>query len=259
MNGSLTNTGPSEQEEAGAGEHDPARPDGSVEAEAPRPGRRSAPEASEPPHRRIPRRPRTFTAPVPEEPATPPAGGEASGPAGPVDFLWYVLRVQSGREESVANSLRKKLTLLKFDDRVRQVAVPKQKVTEIKEGKKRIKAQKVFPGYIFLEMALDDDLWYLLRDTGGIGDFVGSQQKPLPMTSAEVRKIMDIMEEKEEPKEVKIDLQKHDAVKIKEGPFENFDGVVEEVNPARGIVRVMVSIFGRSTPVDLEYWQVEKL
>lgn len=181
-------------------------------------------------------------------------------PSGPtVDFEWYVLRVQSGREDTVSNNLRKKLRLHGMDEKVRQVAVPKQKMTEIKEGKKRVRAQKVFPGYIFVEMALDDDLWYLIRDTNGIGDFVGSQQKPVPMASTEVKKVLDIMEEKEEPKEVKIDLHKHDAVKIKEGPFENFDGIVEEVNPQRGIVRVMVAIFGRSTPVDLEYWQVEKL
>ncbi|MGE3163336.1 MAG: transcription termination/antitermination protein NusG [Planctomycetota bacterium] len=196
--------------------------------------------------------------PVRPRPVAPEAAEVT--PSGPtVDFEWYVLRVQSGREDTVSNNLRKKLRLHGMDEKVRAVAVPKQKMTEIKEGKKRVRAQKVFPGYIFVEMALDDDLWYLIRDTTGIGDFVGSQQKPVPMASAEVRKVLDIMEEKEEPKEVKIDLHKHDAVKIKEGPFENFDGIVEEVNPQRGIVRVMVAIFGRSTPVDLEYWQVEKL
>lgn len=201
----------------------------------------------------MPKRPRMKKPTRPEPaPATENVGGTG-------EFLWYVLRVQSGREDTVSNNLRKKLVLHGFDELVRQVAVPKQKVTEIKDGKKRVRAQKVFPGYIFVEMDLSDDLWYLIRDTSGIGDFVGSQTKPIPMAATEVRKILDIMEEKEEPQEVKIDLVKHDAVKIKQGPFENFDGIVEEVNPARGIVRVMVAIFGRSTPVDLEYWQVEKL
>ncbi|MCI0652139.1 MAG: transcription termination/antitermination protein NusG, partial [Planctomycetes bacterium] len=172
---------------------------------------------------------------------------------------WYVLRVQSGREDSIANNLRKKLTLTQKGHLVRDIVVPKQNLTEIKEGKKRVKKQKLYPGYIFLEAMLEDELWFLIRDTSGIGDFVGTGAKPLPMPAAEVSKLRNIMEEKEEAPAVKIDLIKNDAVKIKEGPFENFDGTVEEVNPAKGIVRVMVTIFGRSTPVDLEYWQVEKL
>lgn len=175
------------------------------------------------------------------------------------EFEWYVLRVQSGRESTVSNNLRKKLVLAKKDHLVREIAVPKQKLTEIKEGKKKIREQKLFPGYVFLEMKLEDDLWYLIRDTSGIGDFVGSHRHPIPMPASEVSKIRRMMEEKEEPQEVKIDLVKNDPVKIKEGPFENFDGYVEEVQPGKGMVRVMVSIFGRATPVDLEYWQVEKL
>ncbi|MEE8141635.1 MAG: transcription termination/antitermination protein NusG, partial [Planctomycetota bacterium] len=153
----------------------------------------------------------------------------------------------------------KKLALTQMDHLVRGIVVPKQRVTEIKDGKKRVRAQKLFPGYVFVEAVLRDELWYLIRDTSGIGDFVGSHQMPIPMAPSEVRKILDIMEEKEEVPEVKIDLIKDDSVKIKEGPFENFDGIVEEINPSKGVVRVMVTIFGRATPVDLEYWQVEKL
>lgn len=178
---------------------------------------------------------------------------------GAESFNWYVLRVQSGREDTCSNALRKKVMLAKLEHLVRNIAVPKQKVTEIKDGKKKIRAQKLFPGYIFIEMSLADDLWYLIRDTSGIGDFVGSYQKPMPMAPKEVDKIMSMMAEKETAPAVKIDLVKNDMVKIKEGPFENFDGVVEEVQAAKGLVRVMVTIFGRATPVDLEYWQVEKL
>lgn len=177
----------------------------------------------------------------------------------PLEFNWYVLRVQSGREDTCSNALRKKVMLAKVDHYVKEIAVPKQKITEIKDGKKRVRSQKLYPGYIFIHMALQDEVWYLIRDTSGIGDFVGSHQAPIPMPADEVRKIMSQMEEKEEAPEVKIDLVKNDMVKIKEGPFENFDGVVEEVQPAKGMVRVMVTIFGRATPVDLEYWQVEKL
>ena len=175
------------------------------------------------------------------------------------DFHWYVLRVQSGREDTCSNALRKKVMLAKLEHLLRKIVVPKQKVTEIKDGKQKIRAQKLFPGYIFIEMVLADDLWYLIRDTSGFGDFVGSYQKPMPMAPKEVDKILSMMAEKETAPAVKIDLVKNDMVKIKEGPFENFDGVVEEVQPSKGVVRVMVTIFGRATPVDLEYWQVEKL
>lgn len=174
-------------------------------------------------------------------------------------FHWYVLQVQSGREESIVNNLKKKLVLTKMDQFVEDVVIPKQKVTEIKEGKKRTRKQKLFPGYVFVKACLEDDLWYLIRDTTGIGDFLGSGQKPTPMAESEVRKVLDIMEEKEEAPQVHIDLNRGDTVKISSGPFENFDGVVDEVIPQKGVVRVMVTIFGRSTPVDLEYWQIERL
>ena len=203
---------------------------------------------------------------APASPAPAPSAAAAAASGGPEVsdtpqeevVAWYVLRVQSGREDSIANNLRKKLALTKMDHLVEDVVVPKQNVTAIKEGKKRTRKEKLFPGYIFVHARLEDDLWYLVRDTSGIGDFIGSG-RPIPMGEAEVRKVLDIMEEKEEAPQVKIDLMANDTVKIVEGPFENFDGVVEEVNPGKGIVRVMVTIFGRSTPVDLEYWQVEKL
>lgn len=201
-----------------------------------------------------------------ETPTSAPVAGAPAENAGPVDadgapleFNWYVLRVQSGREDTCSNALRKKVMLAKMDGFVKEIAVPKQKLTEIKDGKRRIRSQKLYPGYIFIHMALADEVWYLIRDTSGIGDFVGSHQAPTPMPAEEVRKIKSQMEEKEEAPAVKIDLVKNDMVKIKEGPFENFDGVVEEVQAAKGMVRVMVTIFGRATPVDLEYWQVEKL
>ncbi len=198
-----------------------------------------------------------------EPPAPPPAPAvtevRVAPPSPRGDFAWYVLQVQSGREESIVNNLKKKLALTKMDQWVQDVVVPKQKITEIKEGKKRTRKQKLFPGYVFVKACLEDDLWYLIRDTSGIGDFLGSGQKPIAMAESEVRKVLDIMEEKEEAPQVHIDLNRGDTVKITSGPFENFDGVVDEVIPSKGVVRVMVTIFGRSTPVDLEYWQIERL
>ena len=134
-------------------------------------------------------------------------------------------------------------------------------MSEVRDGKKRIREEKLYPGYFFMEMQLVEEIWYLLRDTPGVGDFVGGGSKPIPMVASEVKKLLDIIEERErdEPPEVKIEVDKNDTVKITDGPFENFEGVVEEVHPGKGQVRVMVTIFGRETPVDLEYWQVEKV
>lgn len=172
---------------------------------------------------------------------------------------WYVLRVASGREESVKEGLLKKVQLAGLQDQIPTVLVPTERVSEIKGGKKRFRERKLYPGYIIVEMDLTDDVWYLIKDTNGIGDFVGSFQKPIPLTPPEVEKILNTLKTKEESPDVKIDLEAQDRVKIKEGPFENFDGVVDEIFPAKGQVRVIVTIFGRATPVDLEYWQVEKI
>lgn len=173
---------------------------------------------------------------------------------------WYVLRVASGREEAVREALLKKVQLAGLGDHVPTVLVPTERVSEIKGGKKRFKERKLYPGYIIVEMDLTDDIWYLIKDTSGIGDFVGSSfQRPTPLPPAEVDKILNALKNKEEAPEVKIDLEPQDRVKIKEGPFENFDGTVDEIFPAKGQVRVIVTIFGRGTPVDLEYWQVEKI
>lgn len=172
---------------------------------------------------------------------------------------WYVLRVASGREDSIKETLLKKVQLAGLAEHVPTVLVPTERVSEIKGGKKRFKERKLYPGYIIVEMDLNDDVWYMIKDTSGIGDFVGSFQKPSPLPPPEVEKILNTLKNKEEAPEVKIDLEPQDRVKIKEGPFENFDGTVDEIFPTKGQVRVIVTIFGRATPVDLEYWQVEKI
>ena len=172
---------------------------------------------------------------------------------------WYVLRVQSGREEKVKNTLKRKIQLSGLEDKVTNVLVPTENVTEIKSGKKRVREQKLYPGYILVEMDLGDEVWFVIRDTPGIGDFLGSYGQPVPMEPAEVERILKGEQEKEEQPTIKIDLERGQSVKIKEGPFENFDGVVDELFPEKGMVKVIVNIFNRATPVELEYWQVEKL
>lgn len=172
---------------------------------------------------------------------------------------WYVLRVQAGREDTVRNTLLKKIQLSGLEESIPTVLVPTERVSEVRGGKKRYRDNKLYPGYIIVEMDLTDEVWFLIKDTSGIGDFVGSYQKPVPLSPSEVKNLLKTMEGKEEAPEVKIDFNAGDGVKIKEGPFENFDGVVEETFPTKGTVRVIVTIFGRATPVDLEYWQVEKI
>ena len=173
--------------------------------------------------------------------------------------LWYVIRVQSGREEKVRRSLERRIKAAGAEEILPSVVVPTETVSEIKGGKKRVTKKKIFPGYIMVEMEATDEALYLIRETPGVGDFVGSHMKPTPMEPHEVARLLGDMERQAETPKLKINFQKGESVKIKEGPFENFDGVVEEVNPEKGLVRVVVTIFSRPTPVELEYWQVEPI
>jgi transcriptional antiterminator NusG len=172
---------------------------------------------------------------------------------------WYVIRVQSGREEKVRKGLEKRIKAAGAEEIVSRVVVPTETVSEIKGGKKRVSKKKIFPGYVMVEMEATDEALYLIRETPGVGDFVGSHMKPTPMEDHEVARLLGDMERQEETPKLKINFQKGESVKIKEGPFENFDGIVDDVNPEKGIVRVIVTIFSRPTPVELEYWQVEPI
>lgn len=172
---------------------------------------------------------------------------------------WYVLRVQSGREDRVANNLRKRIAAAGLEETIPQVLVPTETVSEIKNGKKRTRKRKLYPGYIVCEMDITDDAWFLIRETSGIGDFVGAHGRPAPMSPKEVEGLLGTMEESEEKPKIQIQFQKGESVKVKEGPFESFDGIVDEVDAEKGMVKVIVTIFGRPTPVELEYWQVEAI
>lgn len=172
---------------------------------------------------------------------------------------WYVVRVQSGREDTVRENLERRVKSAGLENIIARVLVPTEKVSEIKGGRRRVSQKKIYPGYIMLEMDYNEDAWFLVRETPGIGDFIGSHGEPVPMADHEVEKIIGEVEKQEEKPKLKIDFKKGDSVKIKEGPFENFDGVVDEVIPAKGMVKVIVTIFGRPTPVELEYWQVEAI
>lgn len=170
---------------------------------------------------------------------------------------WFVLRVQSGREDKIREAIERRVKAAGLEADVERVLVPTETISEIKGGKRRVTRRKIFPGYLVLQMSMTDDVWYVIRDTPGVGDFLGAHGKPTLMEPHEVEKLLGEMQTGAEKPKLKIDFQKGDSVKVKEGPFENFEGIVEEVNPVKGIVRVIVTIFGRPTPVDLEYWQIE--
>jgi transcriptional antiterminator NusG len=180
----------------------------------------------------------------------------------PPELVWYVLKVQSSREDTIRDALGRRVKMLALDRFFGKIVVPTEKITEIRNNKKRIVERKTYPGYIMIEMELNEKTWFLVRETPGVGDFVGAHGTPTKMTDAEVNQMLGQETAKTEdavPAKVRIDVERGDRVKIKDGPFENFDGTVEEVIEGRGLVKVMLIIFNRPTPVDLEYWQVERI
>ncbi len=203
-----------------------------------------------------------------EEPTVAPSASgtveESTGTSAPKppSKRWYVLRVQSNKEDSVREKLEKKVKAEGMEELIPRVLVPTEKVTEIKGGKKRVTQRKLYPGYVMVEMILTEESQHFVRGVSGVGDFVGPTAKtPVPLTSQEVDKILGDAKktaEDSQPK-VHISFSPGDSVKIKEGPFQNFDGIVEEVIPDKGLVKVVVTIFGRPTPVELEYWQMESV
>ena len=172
---------------------------------------------------------------------------------------WFVIHTLTGQEEKVKTSLQKAIEAGKYGDSISQVLVPMEKVSEVKAGKKTISERRVFPGYVMVEMDLSDETWYLIKTTPGVSGFVGSGSRPVPLQEEEVAQILQATQEKMEKPTPKVIFEKGEGVRINEGPFNNFNGMVEEVNPEKGKLKVMVTIFGRATPVELEYWQVEKV
>jgi transcriptional antiterminator NusG len=178
----------------------------------------------------------------------------------PPKMDWYILKVQSNREDSIRESLKRRVAVAGLDRYFGEVIVPVEMVSEFKGGKKRVVKRKLYPGYLVVNMEINEDTWFLVRETPGIGDFTGSAGKPTPMLPHEVSKIVAKQEEKaDEAPKLKINFNVGDRVKINEGTFDNFEGEVDSIDEASGRVTVMINIFGRSTPVELEYWQIEAI
>jgi len=194
-------------------------------------------------------------APAQEEP-TEPAPAEPKSE----NMQWYILKVQSNREDSIRQGLFRRVKIAGLERFFGDIIIPIEKVTEVKGGRKRVIKRKLYPGYLVVQMEINDDTWFLVRETPGIGDFTGAAGRPTPMLPHEVARIVSTQEEKADaaPK-LKIGFKLGDRVKINDGTFENFEGEVETIDEASGRVTVMINIFGRSTPVELEYWQVESL
>ena len=177
---------------------------------------------------------------------------------------WFVLRVASNKESYVRETLLRKVQIEALEARVGRIMVPTEKTKTLKGGKTRVTETKLYPGYVFVEMKLEDDgripqdVFFLIKETTGVGDFVGTAGRPTPMAPHEVDKMLFDSRMPEETPTVKMEFQKGDHVTIKEGPFENYEGTVDEVLPDKGLVRVLVTIFGRQAPIELEYWQISR-
>jgi len=178
---------------------------------------------------------------------------------------WFVLRVASNKESYVRNTLLRKVHIENMQHLVGRILVPTEKIKTIKSGKQRITETKLYPGYVFVEMKLEDDgripqdVFFLIKETTGVGDFVGTAGRPVPMARHEIEKMLLDSRKPEELPQVRMEFNKGDTVKINEGPFENYEGTVDELMPEKGLVRVLVTIFGRQAPIELEYWQIGKV
>jgi transcription termination/antitermination protein NusG len=197
-------------------------------------------------------------APVGNAPVEPAAAAEK--PDKSDKMQWYILKVQSNREDSIREGLLRRVAIAGLGEYFGDVIVPIEKVTEVKGGKKRVVKRKLYPGYLVVHMEINEDTWFLVRETPGIGDFTGAAGHPTAMLPHEVARIVSTQEEKTDaaPK-LQIGFHAGDRIKINEGTFENFEGEVETIDATSGRVTVMINIFGRSTPVELEYWQIETL
>jgi transcriptional antiterminator NusG len=177
---------------------------------------------------------------------------------------WFVLHTLSGQEQKVKESIEKRIKTEEMTDYIKEVLVPMEKVAEVRSGKKTVTTRKLYPGYVFVDMVLLDENnrviekpWYFIRDTQGIIGFVGGD-RPTPTSQEEIATIKAQISDSEDIERPKVQFDVGETIKINDGPFLNFSGVIEEVDPDKGKLKVTVNIFGRNTPVELEYWQVEK-
>lgn len=202
----------------------------------------------------------------PEEAAADESAGEAAeGVPAPAGYdesspkKWYIIHTYSGFENKVAESLRTRSEAFGWADKIGQVLIPTEEVVELRNGKKVTSKRLVYPGYVLVEMEMSDALWHEIKNTPRVTGFVGGGNSPVPLSADEVNSILYRQQSSAERPRPKMTFEKNDSVRIVDGPFASFSGKVDEVNTERGTLRVMVMIFGRATPVELEFLQVEKV
>lgn len=172
---------------------------------------------------------------------------------------WYVIHTKTGYEDKVKIGLEKVIKQKGKEELISNILIPTEKVSEVKGGKKRIMQRKFFPGYILIEMELTDETWHMIKRTAGVSGFIKSGLRPVPLKKEEVDAILKQAESAKEKPTPKVVFEKGEGIRVINGPFMNFTGAIEEVYPGKGRLKAVISIFGRTTPVELEYWQVEKL
>jgi transcriptional antiterminator NusG len=172
---------------------------------------------------------------------------------------WYVVHTQTGSEDKVKTALENKIIAEGMQDFIGRVIIPTEQVSEVRSGKKKISKRKFFPGYLLVEMELDEKTYLFVKTAPGVTGFIGLGKRPMPLPQEEVDSIIKRTEQTQVKPSPKIVFEKGEQVRVTEGPFLNFNGTIEEVHPEKGKIKVSVSIFGRATPVELEYWQVEKI
>lgn len=175
----------------------------------------------------------------------------------PDDAKWYIIHTYAGHENKVARSLKQRVEAMGFDDRIYDIIVPTRNTIKVAQGKKETVKEKIFPGYVLVRMILDDESWFMVRSTQGVTSFIGAGNKPTPISEKEVEAIKKFMN-MEEPL-YKVSFAVGEAVKITDGPFSEFLGTIDSIDETRGKLRVLVSIFGRETPVELDFLQVKKI
>ena len=191
--------------------------------------------------------------------ATAEAPVEAADKAHDPNMKWYIIHTYSGFENKVRESLRTRAEAFGFADRLGEILIPTEEVVEMRAGKKVTSKRMLYPGYVLVQMAMDETLWHAVKDTPRVTGFVGGGKDPVPLTADEVNGVLYRQTASAERPRPKLSFEKGETVRITEGPFANFTGKVDEINPERDTLRVMVTIFGRSTPVELDFLQVEKV
>ena len=190
--------------------------------------------------------------------------GESGAPVVPAsaanpELRWYIVHAYSGMEKAVERNITERIQRSDMQDKFGRILVPTEEVVEMRNGQRKTTERRLFPGYVFVEMVMDDDTWHLVKHTSKVTGFVGgAKNRPAPISEAEVQKIVSQMQEGSDKPRHKIEFMVGEVVRVKEGPFTDFNGTVEEVNYEKNRLRVSVAIFGRSTPVELEFAQVEK-